>query len=266
MPTGRERLQTTFQQLSASGNRALICFVTAGDPSLEQLPEILDTLTAAGADVIEVGLPFSDPIADGPVIQASSQRALDRGVTTAKILDVLRQGAGRGWAPIILMGYYNPILAGGLDAMGQAIAEAGVCGTLVSDLPPGTAADWVATSERNGLANIFLLAPTSTPQRVDEVCAVASGFVYFVSRTGVTGGGLQLDERVPALIAATKSRTNLPAMIGFGISQPADVAALRDVADGVIVGSSLVKLLADGAAMARLKEEVSNLKAASSPR
>lgn len=266
MSTGRQRLQETFDKLSASGERALICFVTAGDPSLEQLPDILDTLTAAGADVIEVGLPFSDPIADGPVIQASSQRALDRGVTTAKILATLRSGIGRGWAPLIAMGYYNPILAGGLAEMAESMADAGIAGTLVSDLPPATAQGWVTASEANGLANIFLLAPTSTSERVEQVCAVSSGFHYFVSRTGVTGGGLQLDDRIPALVAEAKSRTGLPAMIGFGISQPEQVAQVCAVADGAVVGSSLVQLLGRGCSMAELAEVVSNLKRATLPR
>ena len=266
MSTGRQRLQEKFDKLSASGERALICFVTAGDPSLDLLPEVLDTLTEAGADVIEVGLPFSDPIADGPVIQASSQRALDRGVTTAKVLDTLAQHQNRGWAPLIAMGYYNPILAGGLTTMADAMAEAGFAGTLISDLPPAAAHDWVACSEANGLANIFLLAPTSTPARVQEVCAVSSGFHYFVSRTGVTGGGLQLDQRVSGLIAEAKSRMNLPAMIGFGISQPEQVAQVCAVADGAVVGSSLVEMLGRGGSMSELAALVSNLKRATLPR
>lgn len=265
MTSGQDRLKLALSASGEAGSKSLICFVTAGDPSLEGLPAILDALTAGGATVIEVGLPYSDPIADGPTIQSSSQRALDRGVTLGRILEVLEQGKGRGWAPIVLMGYWNNVLAGGADAMAQKFAAAGVCGSLLSDLPPAEADEWVAASQAAGLANIFLLAPTSTPERQDEVARVASGFVYVVSRTGVTGGALALDERVPSLIAAIREKTGLPVVVGFGLSRPEDVATVCAVADGAVIGSFLVQMLAEGASPGDLQSAVLNLKSAANP-
>jgi tryptophan synthase alpha chain len=234
-------IRRRFQVLRDKGERALVLFVTAGDPSLDDLPAILGALEEGGADLIEVGIPFSDPIADGPTIQASSQRALERGVTPTAILDVL---AGiRLGIPLVAMGYYNTLLRGGLETSADKLARAGVAGTIVSDLTPEEAADWIAVSRTRGLDNIFLVAPTSTPERIEAACKNASGFVYAVSRTGVTGAGVELPPDVPALLARIRSHTDLPVCVGFGISVPEHVRQVCKVADGAVVGSRLVQLL-----------------------
>lgn len=237
-------LSAQFASLRSRGQRALIPFVTAGDPALDQLPAILNALAEAGADAIEVGVPFSDPIADGPTIQASSQRALDRGVTPAGVFSAITEAQCP--VPVILMGYYNTLLRWGLDRYAEAAAVAGVSGTIVCDLTPDEADPWVAASHAHGLTNIFLAAPTSTDARLDEVVKRGSGFVYAISRTGVTGAGS--DQTVPpevaTLVNRLRARTDLPICVGFGISQPDHVAMVCRAADGAVVGSWLVDLLA----------------------
>lgn len=217
-------------------------FVTAGDPSLEELPEILTALQDAGADVLEVGVPFSDPIADGPTIQASSQRALDRGVTPRGVLEALRKVELR--IPVVLMGYYNPILRLGLRNFAEDAKAAGASGVIVSDLTPEEAGDWTAASRSAGLDTIFLAAPTSTDQRLDAVCEAATGFVYAVSRTGVTGASHSLPPEAIALVARLRARTDTPICVGFGISRPDHVRDVCAVANGAVVGSWLVDRLA----------------------
>jgi len=231
-----------FEQLRARNERALILFVTAGDPSLEELPAILEALQKGGADIIEVGIPFSDPIADGPIIQASSQRALDTGVTPGAVLDVLSKT--RLAVPLITMGYYNTFHRLGLNSSAQALRDAGVGGTILSDLTPEEADDWIATSKAAGLDNIFLAAPTSTDERLDQVCRRSSGFVYAVSRTGVTGSGSAVPPEVRDLVTRVKARTTLPVCVGFGISKPEHVRMVSEVADGAVIGSWLVDFLA----------------------
>jgi len=257
-------LTTQFATLRANGQKALIPFITAGDPDLSQLPAILAALTEAGADAIEIGVPFSDPIADGPTIQASSQRALDRGVTPGDVLSAIRDAAPT--VPTILMGYYNPMLRWGLDRYASEAARAGVSATIVCDLTPDEADDWVAVSRAHGLANIFLAAPTSTEARLDEVVKRGSGFVYAVSRTGVTGAGQSVPPDVGNLVGRLRTRTDLPVCVGFGISQPEHVAMVCRAADGAVVGSWLVDLLArtwaDGRGRAIVVDAVRALKTA----
>lgn len=234
--------EAIWDRLNQRGERALVTFVTAGDPDLQDLPRILDTLVASGADIIEVGLPFSDPIADGPVIQASSQRALDRGVKLAQIFETLRSWKNPG-VPVVLMGYYNSILRVGLSEFAQMAADAGAHGTIVCDLTPEEADPWVEASRAHGLANIFLLAPTSTEARVKEACQRGSGFVYAVSRTGVTGSSQSASPDASKLVEMIRKHTKLPICIGFGISKPEHISAAIAVADGAVVGSSIVNLL-----------------------
>lgn len=257
-------LADRFAALRATGERALVPFVTAGDPPLDQLPAILDALVEAGADAIEVGVPFSDPIADGPTIQASSQRALDRGVTPSAVLDVLASWEGE--APLILMGYLNPALRMGLPGFAHRASKAGVSAVILSDLIPEESGDWLDASREHGIDAIFLAAPTSTDQRLDAIAGAASGFVYAISRTGVTGAGQQAPPEVAALVGRIRERTHLPVCVGFGISAPAHVRMVCEVADGAVVGSWLVDLLAsewrDGAGRARVVAAVAELKAA----
>ncbi|MCW5939289.1 MAG: tryptophan synthase subunit alpha [Fimbriimonadaceae bacterium] len=236
------QLGEVFGRLREKREGALVLFVTAGDPPLAQLPAILETLATSGADVIEVGLPFSDPIADGPVIQASSQRALDRGTKTADVLAALR---GFDLAPVVLMGYTNPMARRGLGRFALDAAGAGAAGTIVCDLTPDDAGDWREASREAGLDTVFLAAPTSTDERLDRVCEASTGFVYAVSRTGVTGAGHEAWDEARTLVGRIRARTDLPVCVGFGVSGPADVREVCSFADGAIIGSRLVTLLAD---------------------
>lgn len=256
-----------FRALAQKGEKALVLFVTAGDPSLGQLDPILSALEEGGADVVEIGIPFSDPIADGPAIQASSQRALDRGVTPTAVLSTMAQI--RLSVPAVAMGYYNPILRQGLSRSAEALKEAGFSGTIVSDLTPEEADDWLEASAANGLDSIFLAAPTSTDERLDQVCRHSSGFVYAVSRTGVTGAGQSAPPEVLDLLRRIKSRTALPVCCGFGVSTPEHVRMVCQVADGAVIGSALVELLArewnDGAGREKVVRQVAEWKAATRP-
>ena len=257
------RIAETFSNLKSKGERALVLFVTAGDPSLDQLPAILGALTEGGADIIEVGLPFSDPIADGPTIQAASQRALDRGTTTSAVFEVL---AGFQGPPLVLMGYMNPILRMGADTFASRAAKGGVEGTIVCDLTPDEASDWIAVSRASGLDNIFLSAPTSTDERLDLVCQRSSGFVYAVSRTGVTGSAKVDWSDTQRLVEKLKTMTSLPVCVGFGVRSAEDVKNVCAFADGAVIGSWLVDFLEKewqgGEGRERLVAAVRELKAA----
>jgi tryptophan synthase alpha chain len=248
LPAGLKRyprwrmLSSMFAALREKGEKALVLFVTAGDPALDQLPAILSALVEGGADAIEVGIPFSDPIADGPTIQASSQRALDRGVTPSAVLETL-EGFSAG-VPVVLMGYYNPMLRIGLGEFAARSASAGALGSIVCDLTPEESDAWVEVAGANGIDNIYLAAPTSTDARLDEVCRRASGFVYALARTGVTGTVSRGEGDAPALVARLRSRTELPICVGFGLSRPDQVREVCQFADGAIVGSWLVDWLA----------------------
>jgi tryptophan synthase alpha chain len=257
-------LTDRFALLRSRGEKALVLFVTAGDPPIDQLPAILAALEEGGADVIEVGIPFSDPIADGPTIQASSQRALDRGVTPLTVLTALKNS--RVSVPLLTMGYYNTAHRVGLDRFASDLRSAGVSGTIMSDLTPEESDEWVRASRANGLENVFLAAPTSTDARVEEVCRRASGFVYAVSRTGVTGAGQTVPPDVANLVRRIKARTDLPVCVGFGISTPEHVRMVCEVADGAVIGSWLVDLLTrewnGGSGRDMIVERIRALKAA----
>lgn len=237
-------LRDRFLSLRDRGERALVLFVTAGDPDLEELPEVLDALVEAGADVIELGIPFSDPIADGPTIQASSQRALDRGVTPSMILDKLSAWNGTERVPVVLMGYLNPILRMGYAEFAMRAKAAGAAGVLISDLTPEEAGPWLEEAERHGLETVFLVAPTSTQERVRIAANQSTGFVYALSRTGVTGTESTGKGSASEVVERIRSATSLPVAVGFGISKPEQVAEVCAVADGAIIGSALVQWLA----------------------
>jgi tryptophan synthase alpha chain len=236
-----KRLSDQFSQLRARGEKALVLFVTAGDQPLQQLPDLIAALTEGGADVVEVGIPFSDPFGEGPTIQASSQRALDRGVNARNILDAI--ACAPKAIPIVTMGYYNPVLRFGLQAFARASAEAGASGTIISDLIPDESAAWCEASRQAGIDTIFLAAPTSTPQRIEEVARRSTGFVYAVSRTGVTGAESQIPDDVSSLVERIRNLTDKPICVGFGISKPEHVQMVCRVADGAVVGSALVNCL-----------------------
>lgn len=255
-------LAATFAALRHRNEAALVLFVTAGDPGLDELPHILDALEDAGADILEVGLPFSDPIADGPTIQASSQRALDRGVTPPRVLEAIATRQGR--APIVLMGYMNTALRMGLSTFAQAAKAAGCAATILSDLTPEEAEKWCTVSRGAALDTVFLAAPTSTEERLRHVASRSTGFVYAVSRTGVTGAEAGVGPAAASLVERVRAHTKLPVCVGFGVSSTADVATLASVANGVIIGSHLVARLAAGWPSDReaILEEVRAFKAA----
>lgn len=260
------RLATQFARLQQRREKALICFVTAGDPSPEITPDLVVALGEAGADAVEIGIPFSDPLADGPSIQASSQRALDRGMTVSKALSLVRTVRERlADLPIVLMTYYNPIRQYGLDRYAADAADAGADAHIVTDLTPEEAGPWRAASAANELDTVFLLAPTSTDARIDVVSRLSTGFVYCVSRTGVTGARQDVPTDLRLVVDRIRAHTPTPICVGFGVSAPQHARAICAFADGVVVGSSLVDLIwshrDDDEMLGAVRDYVAGLKA-----
>lgn len=238
------RLTDHFAQLRGRNEKALIGFVTVGDPSADLTVDIVIALARAGVDAVELGLPFSDPLADGPSIQASSQRALENGMTVPRALDVIdRIRRAAPHLPLIVMTYYNPILRYGLERYAADAHAAGVDAHIVTDLTPEEAADWKRISKTSDLDTVFLLAPTSTLERIVAVTELSSGFVYCVSRTGVTGARQDVPAELTDVVGRIKARTPLPVCVGFGISRPEHVQRICAFADGAVVGSALVDLI-----------------------
>ena len=238
------RIKTTFEALAAQGRKGLIPFITAGDPDPARTVEFMHALAAGGADVIELGVPFSDPMADGPVIQQSSERALEKGVTLRSVLaDVKRFRETDNKTPVVLMGYANPIERMGAEAFAQAAQEAGVDGVLVVDYPPEESVDFAAKMKAADIDPIFLLAPTSTDERIAEVGRAASGYVYYVSLKGVTGAANLDVTSIASKIPAIKKHVSLPVGVGFGIRDAQTAAAVAQVSDAVVIGSRIVQLL-----------------------
>ena len=236
------RLAARFAQLKQQGRVALIPYITAGDPQPVVTVPLMHALVAAGADVLELGVPFSDPMADGPVIQQAAERALKHHVSLQHVLDMVREFRTKDSStPVVLMGYLNPIEVFGYPAFAQAAAQAGVDGVLTVDLPPEEAEEFVPAVRAQGLDPIFLIAPTSDAERLRRILAVASGFIYYVSLRGVTGAAhLDLTE-VRTKVNGIKKQTALPVGVGFGIGTPDDAARVAAFADAVVVGSALVK-------------------------
>jgi tryptophan synthase alpha chain len=232
-----------FAELRTRNRRALVCYLTAGHPDEARSVELLRGVAAAGADVIELGIPFSDPLADGPVIQASSQQALAQGMTYARALAIIAEAAVD--VPVIVFSYLNPLLAAGPDALTRA-ADAGASGVLVTDLPVGADPRREAWFGDSQLAFIRLVAPTTPSDRMSEIARHGSGFVYLISRLGVTGARAELAPELPATIARLRGATTLPICVGFGIARPDHAAAVGRVADGVVVGSALVEAAGRG--------------------
>jgi tryptophan synthase alpha chain len=236
------RISATFEKLQAAGRKALIPFVTAGDPDNASAVPIMHTLVAAGANIIELGVPFSDPMADGPTIQRSSERALKHGTSLRDVLGFVTEFRTRdSETPVVLMGYANPIEAMGYDAFADAAAAAGVDGVLVVDYPPEESEPLTMKLRKRGVDSIFLLSPTSMEARMDGVARLASGYVYYVSLKGVTGAAnidlTEVAERIPQI----RSRVNLPIGVGFGIRDGATARAIAGVSDAVVIGSRLVQ-------------------------
>ncbi|MDR7417323.1 MAG: tryptophan synthase subunit alpha [Armatimonadota bacterium] len=242
------RIAQTFDRLRASGRRALMPFVMGGDPALEATEAFLVGCAEAGADLLEIGVPFSDPIADGPINQRAALRALRAGTTLAGVLDLAARVRPRVTQPIVLLSYYNPILRMGLEAFTRRASSAGVDGVVIPDLPPEEGHALATVADPAGLAVIFLAAPTSTDARLAQVAAASRGFVYCVSLTGVTGVRSRLAADVGGLVRRLRAHTALPVCVGFGVSTPEHAREIVAVADGVIVGSAIVAIIErDGA-------------------
>ncbi|MEY4724283.1 MAG: tryptophan synthase subunit alpha [Pseudomonadota bacterium] len=239
-----QRLQQTFDQLKAQGRKALVPYFTAGDPSPDLTVELMLAMVDAGVDVIELGVPFSDPMADGPVIQRASERALALGVSLNDCLEWVSQFRQTNQTtPVVLMGYANPIERFGQQAFAEAAAKAGVDGVLVVDYPPEESEDFALMLEAKGLAPIFLLAPTSTETRMDQVGRLGAGYLYYVSLKGVTGAGHLDTEDVARKVAVVRQHTSLPIGVGFGISDAQSAKAVSVHADAVVIGSAIIKLM-----------------------
>ena len=237
------RIGDRFGRLRVEGRKAFIAFLTAGDPSLDRTVDLALELDAAGVDVLELGVPFSDPLADGPVIQRASERALRRGVTLERVLEVVRRVRRRSQVPLLLFSYFNPIFRYGVDGLTAAARDAGVDGVLITDLPPEEAEGWLERARAAELDTVFLAAPTSPEERLRRVAGASRGFVYAVSRTGVTGERDALSEDARPLVRRLKQLTGEPVALGFGIATPEQVRAAAEVADGAVVGSALVRFL-----------------------
>jgi tryptophan synthase alpha chain len=236
------RIPKAFAVARAAGRPALVVFVEAGDPDLATTARLLPALEAAGADVLELGIPFSDPIADGPVIQRAHERGLASGTTLSGALNLLARLRREGFAaPVVLFSYANPILSMGEEAFATRAAEAGADGVLVTDLPPEEGKGFSARLKRAGLDPVYLVAPTSSDERLRRAAALSRGFVYLVSRAGVTGARADLPEDLALLVARVKRQvTRLPVAVGFGLSTPGQVASVGKLADGAVVGSAVV--------------------------
>ncbi len=237
------RLSGLFSSLRSAKKKALVTFITAGDPHIKATSKVVTALESAGADIIELGMPFSDPMADGPAIQLSSERAIKSGTTVASVLECVKSLRKKTDIPIILFGYYNPIFSYGPARFARDAKRAGADGVLVVDLPPEESDELKSELEGQGLHLIYLLTPTSDTGRIKTVLRVATGFIYYVSVTGVTGARKSLDAPLKKRIEKIKRMTDIPVVVGFGISTPAQAASVSRWADGVVVGSAIVKVI-----------------------
>ncbi len=237
------RIEKRFSELKAKREKAFIVYITTGDPSLAATEKIIKELDKSGVDLIELGVPFSDPMADGPTIQAASERALKNGVNMGKILRLVKRARTQTELPIVLMTYYNPIFSYGVKKFVADAKAAGVDGAIIPDLPPEEAGDLISASGKNDFSNIFLLSPTSPDDRVRLVSSKSSGFVYYVSLTGVTGPRAHLPSEIISNVRKIKRATKKPVCVGFGVSTPRQAGSLAKIADGVIVGSAVIKVI-----------------------
>jgi tryptophan synthase alpha chain len=250
------RLEGTFARLRARGERALLPYFTAGDPSLADTRRLVIEAARRGADVIELGVPFSDPLAEGPVIQRAGARALAAGATVARVLETVSALRAEIDVPLVLLTYYNPVLAFGLKAFARTAVDAGVDGAIVADMPPEESGPLATEADAVGLDLVYMLAPTSTPPRVRLIAKRSRGFVYVVSLTGVTGERQELPADLATQIGVLRRATTMPVCVGFGISTPAQVAAVGRIADGAAVGSAIVRLVEARAGSSTLVEDV----------
>ncbi len=237
------RIDKMFKKLRAAKETALIPFITAGDPDIQTTESLILEMADQEADLIELGMPFSDPLADGPTIQASSHRALMGGVNPEKVLDLVKRVRRHTDIPLVLMGYYNPVLQYGLDRFAADASAAGIDGTIIPDLPLEEAADWMKSAKAHGIDNIFLIAPNTPDERIKKIGKATRGFLYYVSVTGITGARQDLPAELQDGLEKTERLVNCPVAVGFGISRPEQVKMLSGHVDGVIVGSAIVRVI-----------------------
>jgi len=265
-PSSSTRISKRFAELRAEGELGIVAYITAGDPSLDATHKFVLALAEAGADVIELGVPFSDPLADGPTIQRASERALKSGTTLAGVLELVRRIRQSSQVPLVLFSYFNPILQMGLEKFASTAAQAGADGVLATDLTPEESEDYRRILRAHNLDTIFLAAPTSSNDRLKLISSCSSGFLYLISRTGVTGAKDSLPDDLPALLRRAHQFTDLPIAVGFGISLPGHVSVLGGLADAAVVGSALVaeieKAAIPDAAVSALRKRVQKLKEA----
>ncbi|ATX67206.1 tryptophan synthase subunit alpha [Roseinatronobacter bogoriensis] len=256
------RIDTTFAKLKSEGRKAFVSYIMGGDPDLETSLAVMKGLPGAGVDIIELGVPFTDPMADGPTIQLAGQRALEGGQTLAKTLDMVRRfREGDNETPIVLMGYYNPIYNRGVEQFLSDAKSAGVDGLIVVDLPPEEDSELCIPAQAAGLNFIRLATPTTDDKRLPKVLQNTSGFVYYVSITGITGAAAAQATEVGPEVARIKAATDLPVIVGFGISTPETAQQIASVADGCVVGSAIVKEIAEGKPVDEVLNYVRNLAA-----
>ena len=253
------RISAKFEELRREGRKAFIPYITAGDPDLATTESLLIALADAGADVIELGVPFSDPMADGPVIQRASERALKKTIGVADILPVVERVRERSEVPILLFTYFNPLMQFPAADVGEELKRAGVDGVLVTDLIPEEAEDFVAGMRRAGLDTVFLVAPTSTDERIKLIAGQSTGFIYVVARTGVTGMRESDSAQVRKLVERVRPHSSLPVAVGFGISKPEHVLDVWSYADGAVVGSRLVLEIENNLGAPQLIDKVARL-------
>ncbi|HCC69407.1 MAG TPA: tryptophan synthase subunit alpha [Nitrospiraceae bacterium] len=237
------RIEKTFKKLKKESRKAFIPYIMSGDPNLEATERFVIELEECGADIIELGVPFTDPLADGPTIQRASERALKEGITLKKVIAFVEDIRQRIKIPLVLMTYYNPVFKYGDEAFIKEAVRVGVDGVIIPDLIPDEAGDFIKTARKYGLDAIFLLAPTSTEDRIKKVARASTGFIYYVSITGITGARLSLEDSIMESINNIRNLTDKPVAIGFGVSTPEEAKAVSGLADGVIVGSAIVKRL-----------------------
>jgi tryptophan synthase alpha chain len=253
------RIGRLFERLRREGRPALIAYLTAGDPSPDRTPALVAALERGGADLIELGVPFSDPIADGPVIQRGSDRALKAGTTVSTVLDIAAKIRRQSEIPLLLFTYMNPILRYGLEKLARDAVAHGIDGCLLTDLSVEEAEPYVQAMRQAGLDTVFLAAPTSTQRRMELVANYSTGFVYLVSRTGVTGERATVSDAVGPLVSAMRKVTDLPLAVGFGISTADQVRQVGAIADGVAVGTAVVRVIEENAASADLEAKLEAL-------
>jgi len=239
------RLEQRWAELNKRGEKAFIPYITAGDPTLAVTEQLVLEFDRVGVDIVEFGVPFSDPLADGPVNQDAAMRALKHHVTIGDILALVKRLRAKTQIPIVLFTYYNPVLAYGVERLAADGADAGIDGVLCVDLPPEEAVEYEQALRAKGLSTVFLLAPTSTPERIDLVTKHSSGFIYYVSRTGTTGERENVEADVQGMVSTIKKKTDLPIAVGFGISKPAQAKEIAAFGDGVVVGSAIVRLVGE---------------------